>query len=410
MSLLTFNSKYVVTSTSTFNTGLVALQDDSYASQTFSLTGNQTVLVIYAVNNHYADLHTYRGMKIGINIDATDYAQTGFSNSPSNATNQHAEHGVTFWVGTLGNGNHTIKGRIAYGGINDNDETVTIDNRILLIYILDGTEFQYIDDQSTANTTTSTSLVDDNGITKTFTPSGSCKGLYLYNVSAFIGETDESAQGRIAAINVAGTDYCQMEQSPSDSGHQCSNFCCYASALTAVSTTVKGRFASELGASQNATRHQLGVLLFADSTLLDVVNSASQTSVTSSTLATDTNAEISRTTSGELLTIVAANKLYASADTNFTGTIYGISIDGTDYIKQEGGDGSGGGGSDPICLGTCYALTVASAVHTVYGRIATPVNLDTAIVDNRVLIALWLPGATAPSPIGGIPLGFIHGR
>ena len=148
--LLTFNSKYVVTSSSAVTTTSTTLQDDTYASQTFSLTASQTVLVIYQANNAYGETMINQGMQNAIKIDSTDYALS--YDSPYN-TNTQARNTV-FWIGTLGSGSHTIKGRFASLS---SGNTVTVSNRVLLIYILNGDEFQYVD-SSTSSTTTSTSL------------------------------------------------------------------------------------------------------------------------------------------------------------------------------------------------------------------------------------------------------------
>jgi hypothetical protein len=63
-----------------------------------------------------------------------------------------------FWIGTLQQGEHTIKGRFAspYGL-----STVTVDNRILLIYIFNGTGFKFTE-SSIVRTTSSGELSDDN--------------------------------------------------------------------------------------------------------------------------------------------------------------------------------------------------------------------------------------------------------
>ena len=86
---------------------------------------------------------------------------------------------TVFWIGTLASGSHTIKGRFAS---NTSGSTATVSNRVLLIYILNGDAFQYVD-SSTTSTTTSTSLEDDPQASFTFTPPGTCKALILYNIS-----------------------------------------------------------------------------------------------------------------------------------------------------------------------------------------------------------------------------------
>ena len=55
MTLLTYNSKYITQSSSSAQSSSATLGDDSYASQTFTLSATQTVFVIYAANSKHLD-------------------------------------------------------------------------------------------------------------------------------------------------------------------------------------------------------------------------------------------------------------------------------------------------------------------------------------------------------------------
>ena len=173
-----------------------------------------------------------------------------------------------------------------------------------MIYILDGDAFQYLD-STTTSTTTSTTLGDDPAASFTFTPSGSCKALILYNVANSPGAT-EDGKGKKAAINIGGTDYSQAEKSPAANNYADSVFTLWGMSLSAASTTVKGRFAANDTGTATINRRQLGILLFADTTLLDTVNSDTQVSTTSSTLVDDGQATISRTTTDTRQLLVVA--------------------------------------------------------------------------------------------------------
>jgi predicted anti-sigma-YlaC factor YlaD len=82
--LLTFNSKYVVTDSTTAVTSTsTTLADDTPASQTFTLAASQTVLVIYNAFNNNGSTEYTRGKQIAINVDTVDYANTW--NSPNAA-------------------------------------------------------------------------------------------------------------------------------------------------------------------------------------------------------------------------------------------------------------------------------------------------------------------------------------
>jgi hypothetical protein len=204
--LLTFNSKYVVISSTPVTSSSTTRADDTEASQTFTLAASQTVVAMYNAFNNHGSSEVATGKQIAISVDGTDRGRT--YNSPYAANG--ANGATTFWIGTLAAGSHTIKGRFAS---NTSGSTVTIDERILLILILDGDEFYYID-SGTAQTTTSATLVNDPNATQTFTPSGACKALILYSVSNNPTGTSEDQNGKYAAINLGGTDYSQLIKSP----------------------------------------------------------------------------------------------------------------------------------------------------------------------------------------------------
>jgi len=378
-SLLTFDSKYIVTSTTAVTTTSTSLVDDTEASQTFNLSASKTVLVIYQANSVHGATMPIRGMQNAISVDGADVANSWDSPYSSN----YATRNFTFWIGTLSAGDHTIKGRFAS---QTSGSTATISNRVLLIYIFNGDEFYYID-SSTASTTNSTALVDDPQASVTFTPPGACKGLTLYNVGNVNGSTEHS-RGKKAAINVNGTDYSQAEKSPYSSNYSDSVFTCYASSLGAVSTTVKGRFAAHATSTVTISRRQLGVLLFADSSALDIITSDTQVSTTSSSLVDDAQATISRTTTDgrELLVIAMGTKRNGTSTSNY-GECYGIMVDAVDRANSRG---SPYGSSTANSAATAFGITLASGGHTVKGRFSNNTGTTSARIDSRRVIALWL--------------------
>src|SRR4030042_5860836 len=103
--LLTFDSKYVVTSSNALTTTSATLVDDTEASQTFNLTASKTVLVIYQANSVHNAAMPNTGMQNAIRVDGTDRAISW--DSPY--TTNYATRNTVFWVGTLGSGSHTIK-------------------------------------------------------------------------------------------------------------------------------------------------------------------------------------------------------------------------------------------------------------------------------------------------------------
>jgi len=377
VTLLTFNNKYVITSQTAVTTTSNTLVDDTQASQTFTLSASQVVLVIYQANNVYGAAMPNYGMQNAISVDSVDKANSW--DSPYSSTN--ATRNCVFWVGTLASGSHTIKGRFAS---NTSGSTATISNRVLVIIILDGDEFQYVDDATTATAPNST-FIDDPNAQVTFTPSGICKALLLYN-AANSGAT-ESAYGKKVAINVGGTDYGQAEKTGYGVNRADSVFTVHVLSLSVVSTTVKGRFANAgTAATVTINRRQLAVLLLADSTLMDVITSTTQVSTGSTSLVDDTQATISRTTTDtrELLAVAMGTKRYGVASNNY-GECYGIKINVNDRANSRGS----GGATKAESAGTAYAEQLAAGSQTVQGRFAVNLIDYTATISARQVVVLW---------------------
>jgi len=380
MTLLTYNNKYVVASTTAVTTTSNTLVDDTEASQTFNLDASKVVLVIYQANNLYNAIMPAKGMQNAINVDAEDKANSW----DTCGTFNYPVRNCVFWVGTLAAGSHTIKGRFAS---NLAGSTATINNRVLLIYIFDGDEFQYVDDATTA-TAPNTTLIDDPYAQVTFTPSAICKALILYNI-ANSGAT-ESAYGKKAAINVAETDYGQTEKAAATAANYADSvFTVHALSLSAVSTTVKGRFANAGNAATvTIHRRQLAVLLLADSTLMDVITSTTQVSTTSASLVDDTQATINRTITDTREVLVVAVGTKRSGTSSFaTGKCYGIKINANDRTNSRGSPYTSNYANSAA---TAYAEQLAANSHIIQGRFASNLATKTAKIDARQVVALWL--------------------
>jgi hypothetical protein len=377
MTLLTFNSKYVVASTTPVTTTLVTLVDDTQASQTFDLATSKVVLVIYQANNVKGAAMPETGMQNAISVDNVDKANAWDAGGANAATRN-----CVFWLGTLVAGSHTIKGRFAS---NSSGSTATISNRVLLIYIFDGDEFQYVDDATTATAPNAT-MIDDPNAQVTFTPSATCKALVMYNC-ANSGAT-ESAYGKKAAINVAGTDYGRAEKSVYYANYGDSVFTVHALSLSAVSTTVKGRFANaSMAATVTINRRQLAVLLLADSTLMDVIISTTQVSTTSNALVDDAQATISRTITDtrELLVVAVGTKRHGTSS-GYQGECYGIKINANDRTNSRGAPYDINYANSAA---TTYAEQLTAGSHTVQSRFSNNYLSQTAKIDARQVVALW---------------------
>jgi hypothetical protein len=381
MTLLTYVNKYVLTSANAVTTTSSTLGDDTEVSQTFSLSATQVVLVIYAANCVYGASEPALGTQNAISVDGTDYAKS----YDSGATSGYPVRNCTFWIGSLASGSHTIKGRFASMG---NGSTATINNRVLLIYIFDGTEFQYVDD-ATTKTTTSNTLTGDASASVTFTPSGSCVLLALYNASAS-GATEDIG-GKKVAISIGGSNYGQAEKCPSTSNYADSVFTGHCLSRTAVSTIVQGMFANNRGSSLTVSIHrrQLGVLLINNSVPFDIVTSTTVVDTTSSSLVDDTQCTITRTpaATSELLVIAMATKRHNQVGAG-SGLCYGIMIDAVDKAHSRGSPASGGSGWGDSAA-TAWGLYVSAAQHIVKGRQSNNYDSEDSYISARQVIAIW---------------------
>ena len=386
MTLLTYLSKYVVKSEVAVQTTSTSLVDDTQAIQTFTLDAAKTVLVIYSTYQNFNASVLRNGYQQCIKIDDTEIANTWDTCYGIN----YPTRNCSVWVGTLAAGQHTIKGRIAVV-YNVNGTTLTVNGRVLLIIIFDGDEFQYVDD-ATTSTTTSTTFVDDPQVSKTFTPSAACKALFLYNITNS-GATEHD-RGKQIALSVTGggtlTNGAALAKAPSAANFVSSAFTCHAMPLTAVSTTVKGRFCNHYTAAATVTIHrrQFAALLFSDSVLLDMVTSTTQVSTSSATLVDDAQCSVTRTTGpGEVL-IVAASYHDYGAGSGYAGHRYGIMVDAVDRSCSRSSAYQDTYSNNPA---TAWIETIASGSHTIKGRISHNYSsAETVKIDARQVAVLWL--------------------
>lgn len=384
MTLLTYHSKYVVQSSTSVSTTGTSLVDDTQASQTFTLDSTKTVLAIYIAVGTQSTIVDYMGIKNAIQVDGSDRSLVSASLSELSLYIRNA----CFWVGTLGSGTHTIKGRIA--GVSSS--SVSITNRTLLIYIFNGDEFSYIDN-STSQSTSSSIYTDDSYANSTFTPSSSCKALCIYSVCGY-QSVGGYQPGIKTCIKVGTTDYtaCEAQQSPGwwSSSNKTSLATAYALSLSTQETTVKGRFSLPSGSNSITISNSiLCVLLLDSTTVLDIVNSTTSISTTSVNFSDDQYASTTRETEGELLCVACATKRDGTTSSKY-GTAYRLMVDSTDYtLSRSSPSYSGVTYAESNCI--AYAQTISSGSCTIKGRIASNTAAYTAAVDTRILIALWFP-------------------
>lgn len=377
MTLLTYNDKRVVQSTTRVQTTGTTLVDDTPAVATFTLTASKTVLITYQSNNSYGEMAN--PIEVAIKIDSNSAVAKSWDG-------QHAYGGykilrnTTFWIGTLGVGSHTIKGQFAsrYAG-----QTATINNRILIVMIFNGDEYQYID-STTQTYADSPTLQNDSQASITFTPSANCVALYLYNATNY---NAESIYGKKIAINVNGYDYNLAGRGHCGTGGQVDScFTFYAERITnPVQKTVKGRFANNYCYNRvYIDRRQFGILLFDSKTLFDLKSSTTQICHSLTTEKDDNDIIIDRDqTYDQLLMFLRVHRHHG---TSSAGEHYGIWIDNvlkhflrcSTYYQSYS--------SSMVII---WAQTIATGYHNIKCRISSHLSGYIARADERTVLAIW---------------------
>ena len=385
---LTFNSKYIVTSSTPISTASDLLVDDTEASQIFSISSPKTAFIIYNAHNENGQNEPREGKQIAINIDGSDSGITWNSPITSNGPNGL----TTFWIGKLEAGSHTIKGRFAS---NAAGSTATVGERVLSIYILNGDGFLYRD-SNTESATGSGSFIDDPDANMTFSFSEDAKALILYNVGNS-HNTIEAGEGKKIAINLYGTDYSQAEKSPFAVNYADNVLTFHYANLNAATYTARGRFARSGGVSGSVTisRRQFGILLFDKSTLADYITSNVQVGTTSNYPVNDESATINRTITDirELLVVAMGTKRHGTSSSSY-GEAYGIRINSNDRAKSKASPYKM---SYSNSMSSAYGGTLTSGSHVVQGRFGNNFGTDTAVIDSRRIVALWLDAGNTPT-------------
>jgi hypothetical protein len=347
-------------------------------------------------------------MKTAVNVDSSDYGQASQSARDTDKPGRCS----SFWIGALGAGTHTIKGRWAtlYN-------TNQIHRHSLQVYIFDGDEFIYIDNAVQVTTATS-DWVNDPYATIAFTPPSECVAVFLYQLNN--DNTTQHEEGKKLCITIdngegkylgyqfglanQGTDY--------GSVYGTTAFSFFADpTLPARSTTVQGQFAcantdnTPANSIVTVDRRQMGVLLLDPakcqmdliSTVGTIITNANRDRDVNNQYADDPYATITRTTGGTqtLWILASANKwdltAGSTADYWVGGGTYGIKLDGT--LGWEAPIHGRRYGSDPMCSFFSWGSFVAPGTHTIQGVHSS--NWYSGInyysqFDNRHLLALWM--------------------
>jgi hypothetical protein len=392
--LLTFSQAWKNTFPgSQFQTTSTSFVTDT--SLSFSLSGSKTVLVLYHANSAPGSTMAGKGFKARINVDGSVYTIFMTASTPWGAN--YPNRNFVFWVGTLGAGSHNVYGEVA----SVDGTTITIDERELTVIAFEGDAYSYVEG-TTALTTSSDAYSDDN-LSTTIDPGAACKMLCLYGASND-DATTQSQYGKRIKISVAGTDYNENAQSPDANNYAVSQLTALALSRN-TSTTVKGRVRTESnGQTSTISRRQIGVLCFADTTLLDAKESTASKTVSDTSFADDDDgshyAQITRTLTDtrQLLLLGVAHKIGSDSG---KGPAYGIARDGSDRSWSR---------TDAYytwysnSLAFAWTENLAAASYTLQGRIAANVSGQNATITARYIYALWLATTT---PVTGTGAGTI---
>jgi hypothetical protein len=249
-----------VRSNTTSTTSSAAPVDDPQATSTFTLNSGAVAFIIYNAGNKLGSTEPAAGKGITINVDGTDISTREWQ-SAQDANN--ANSATIAYVGSLGAGSHTIKGRFFS---NSAGSTTTINERQLMVFCFPASVITYGFVQSTTTvSTSSTSFVDDTQAVLTPTLTGNSDSLIMYVGGNPPGAT-EYVDGKGVELQVDGVDMSNSTswQSPYNTNYGDSATSLWCQQLTNDSHTIKGRFSSNSGYSHTVTvsHRQLLVLAF----------------------------------------------------------------------------------------------------------------------------------------------------
>lgn len=361
------------------------LVDDPYAYVEIYLNEPRTVLVVYQTTNNYGYSQEYIGRGSAINVDGVDVALSWDSPADDN----YPCRNVSVWVGTLGSGNHVIRGRfnsVEQGYIS------TISSRVLIVMVFKGDAYYYVEDDTDVSTS-SENLQDDPYAQVTLNTRQDDVVLAIYNVTS---ESNILIQDAVDnAVNVDGADYSLSGKIGFGFDSPLSSISVYAGRHTGGQVTVKGRMASASeGKTITVSRRQMAVLVLDGSlTETDYLYVERLFSTESTKPVDDPYAEVTKNIVGHskiLFLAVVGFKGYDLPEPT-RGFGYGVAIDGRDvYMTYTSNGFLTGDDSAP----SFYTMVMGVGQHTIKGKVVSiykPTDYyKLAYITHRYVVAVWL--------------------
>ena len=381
------------------------LTDDVDCEYAFVIDRSLVALVIYSNNssqfNVYPDPVT--GYSSAISVDGDDVSLV--SDSPCGLFDNMISRCTTIWMGKLDAGEHHIKGRIKS---NVASSAVNIASRTLTVILFSGTDYEFISDATKCayESLTAGTYEPDTPALISKKASANSIGLLLYASSNDYGDEDQHDTGRSQRLQYSINDPgnwaspCEVGKAPSFLGRPMSLFSAFAIPSLNQDDEVVAR--AEMTANQYeeaglpicVNRRYFAFLVLAtegNETLFDADAGSMQAATGDNSPADDWQAPaIVRTIEQEreLLVIAVANrKMFVSGNMpSQYGDYYGISIDAVDVAGQR---------ASTKTLAFCSSESISWAQHlepgehTIQGRFCNNLLGETAVIDERVVIALW---------------------
>lgn len=246
-------ANYVTSTVKVATTSTIPV-DDTEAVLNFTLSENSVVFMAYNAGTKPGSVEGPKG--ITINVDAVDISTRQWQ-SPVGPN--EADSVTIVYTNTLAAGTHTVKGRFFSM---DSRQTVTIDERQLIVFCFPADLITYWFKQSSTPVSTSSNVpVDDTEAVLTGMLMNDSDCLVMYTAGN-LGST-ENCWGKGVLVNIDGVDESLSAswQSPYDFDYPDSETSLWYEQKAEGPHTVKGRFSANLAGNTVTVSHRQLVLL-----------------------------------------------------------------------------------------------------------------------------------------------------
>jgi len=239
--------------------------------------------------------------------------------------------------------------------------------------------------------TTSGTPVDDSEAVLNINLDKTSQIFIIYNAGNKRGST-EDYDGKGCAINIDGADVAFSWQSPYGNNKANSVTVAYATALTAGSHTIKGRFfANYPGYTVGIDTRQIVAFWFPN-VVTTYVRSITVATTTSATPVDDPQAISTFTLSSDSVAFIIYNAGNKRGSTEpATGKGITINVDGADIATRQWQSPYGANKANSVTI--VYTTALAAGSHTVKGRFFSNAAGSTTTIDERQLMVFCFPAS-----------------